>query len=60
MIAWADIRRVQKRMGHADIQTRMKYLHYTPRAKDARLVAEAFSLSSPVPIPAGETDGTAS
>ena len=45
MIAKADIRRVQEWMGHADIQTTMKYLHYAPRAEDARLVAEAFELS---------------
>jgi integrase len=44
MIAKADIRRVQEWMGHADIQTTMKYLHYAPRAEDARLVAEAFAL----------------
>ena len=44
MIAKADIRRVQEWMGHADIQTTMKYLHYAPRAEDARLVAEAFEL----------------
>jgi integrase len=42
MIAKADIRRVQEWMGHADIQTTMKYLHYAPRAEDAQLVAEAF------------------
>jgi integrase len=42
MIAKADIRRVQEWMGHADIQTTMKYLHYVPREDDARLVAEAF------------------
>jgi integrase len=42
MIAKADIRRVQEWMGHADIQTTMRYLHYTPREDDARLVAEAF------------------
>ena len=47
MIAKADIRRVQEWMGHADIQTTMKYLHYAPRAEDARLVSEAFKLSSP-------------
>jgi integrase len=47
MIAKADIRRVQEWMGHADIQTTMRYLHYTPRAEDARLVAEAFALSEP-------------
>jgi integrase len=47
MIAKADIRRVQEWMGHADVQTTMRYLHYAPRAEDARLVAEAFQLSSP-------------
>ena len=40
MIAKADVRRVQEWMGHADIQTTMKYLHYAPRPEDARLVAE--------------------
>jgi len=44
MIAKADIRRVQEWMGHSDVQTTMKYLHYAPREDDARLVAEAFSL----------------
>jgi integrase len=43
MIAKADIRRVQEWMGHADIQTTMRYLHYAPREDDARLVAEAFN-----------------
>ena len=42
MIAKADIRRVQEWMGHADIQTTMRYLHYAPREEDARLVAEAL------------------
>ena len=46
MIAKADIRRVQEWMGHADIQTTMRYLHYAPRAEDALLVAEAFRLNS--------------
>jgi integrase len=44
MIAKADIRRVQEWMGHADIQTTMRYLHYAPRAEDAQLVDEAFAL----------------
>jgi integrase len=43
MIAKADVRRVQEWMGHADIQTTMKYLHYAPCADDARLVAAAFA-----------------
>lgn len=44
MIAKADIRRVQEWMGHADIQTTMRYLHYAPREEDAQLVAEAFAV----------------
>jgi len=46
MITKADIRRVQEWMGHADIQTTMRYLHYVPRADDAALVAEAFKLTA--------------
>jgi integrase len=56
MIAKADIRRVQEWMGHADIQTTMRYLHYAPRAEDARLVAEAFRLEMPQQ-PAGDLAG---
>lgn len=55
MIAKADIRRVQEWMGHADIQTTMRYLHYAPRAEDAALVAEAFAVDGStlehVPLP---------
>lgn len=47
MIGKADIRRVQEWMGHADVQTTMKYLHYAPREEDALLVAEAFRLARP-------------
>jgi len=47
MIAKADIRRVQEWMGHADIQTTMRYLHYAPHAEDAALVAEAFRVEAP-------------
>jgi len=50
MIATADIRRVQEWMGHAEVQTTMKYLHYAPRAEDAELVARAFALPAP-PVP---------
>ncbi len=45
MIAKADIRRVQEWMGHADIQTTMRYLQYAPREEDAELVAEAFTVA---------------
>jgi integrase len=48
MIAKADIRRVQEWMGHADIQTTMRYLHYAPREGDAQLVAEAFQVQTPM------------
>jgi len=47
MIGQADIRRVQEWMGHADVQTTMKYLHYSPRPDEAELVARAFSLDRP-------------
>jgi integrase len=46
MIAKADIRRVQEWMGHADIQTTMRCLHYAPHEEDARLVAEAFAIKT--------------
>jgi integrase len=53
MIGKADIRRVQEWMGHADIQTTMRYLHYAPRDEDAELVAEAFRLADPAEDRAG-------
>jgi hypothetical protein len=34
-------------MGHADIDTTMKYLHFAPRTGDADLVAEAFAETRP-------------
>jgi hypothetical protein len=49
MIAKADIRRVQEWMGHADVATTMKYLHYVERPDEARLVAEAFALEDVEP-----------
>jgi hypothetical protein len=38
-------------MGHADVQTRMKYLHYAPREEDARLLAEALALPGSIAEP---------
>ncbi len=42
MIARTSIRRVQEWMGHSDLHSTMRYLHYAPRHDDAQLVAEAF------------------
>jgi integrase len=36
-------------MGHQDIDTTMKYLHYAPRDGEAELVADAFALPAPDP-----------
>ena len=38
-----SIRRMQEWMGHSDLHSTMRYLHYAPRDDDARLVAEAFA-----------------
>jgi integrase len=38
-----SILQLKEWMGHADIATTMKYLHFAPRAGDADLVAEAFA-----------------
>lgn len=43
MIAKADILRVQEWMGHADIQTTRRYLHYRPCPDDVELVDAAFA-----------------
>jgi integrase len=37
-----SILQLKEWMGHADIDTTMKYLHYAPRTGDAQLVAAAF------------------
>ncbi len=44
-IAKADILRVKEWMGHADVATTMRYLHYVPRPEDARLIAAAFEIA---------------
>ena len=48
MIRKADIVRVQEWMGHANIETTRKYLHFVPRPDDARIVAEAFATRTTV------------
>jgi integrase len=47
MIAKAEVRRVQEWMGHADIQTTLRYLHCVLRDEGAALVAEAFAVARP-------------
>ncbi|HEU4973973.1 MAG TPA: tyrosine-type recombinase/integrase [Baekduia sp.] len=49
MIGVADIVRVKEWMGHADIETTMRYLHFAPRPEDAALVAKAFRVDGPPP-----------
>lgn len=46
MIAVADIVRVKEWLGHADIETTMRYLHFAPRPGDAALVDQAFAVQS--------------
>jgi integrase len=53
MIAKADIRRVQEWMGHADVTTTMRYLHYVERPDEVELVAEAFALEPRLPTGLG-------
>lgn len=50
MISRADIVRVKDWMGHADVQTTMRYLHYVQRPDDARLVDEAFAPPTVEPL----------
>jgi integrase len=38
-----DLRRIQAWMGHADIQTTMRYLHYVPAHDDAARLTAAFA-----------------
>ncbi len=41
-ISEATIIQVQAWMGHADVQTTMKYMHHRSRADDARLLSAEF------------------
>jgi integrase len=43
----AEVPAVQVWMGHANIQTTMRYIHYRDRGAEARLLAEAFAVESP-------------
>ncbi len=46
-ITKADIVEVQAWMGHADITTTMRYLHYRDRGQAARRLADAFRIDAP-------------
>lgn len=43
----AEVPAVQAWMGHADIQTTMRYVHHRDRGNEARLLAEAFRVTDP-------------
>jgi integrase len=45
----ASIVQVQAWMGHADVQTTMRYLHHKSRADDAQLLSAAFRPKKPKP-----------
>ena len=46
----AEIPAVQAWMGHADIQTTMRYVHHRDRGDEARLLAEAFTVDGPLEL----------
>jgi integrase len=46
-ITRADIVEVQAWMGHADIQTTMRYLHYRDRGQATERLADAFRIEAP-------------
>jgi integrase len=57
-----DLRRIQAWMGHADIQTTMRYLHYVPQHDDAARLTAAFAagVESPLDVPVSESERTES
>jgi integrase len=58
MIAKADIRRVQEWMGHADVSTTMRYLHYVERPDEVALVADAFAIEPAAQLTAAASPGS--
>ena len=58
-ITRADIVEVQAWMGHADIQTTMRYLHYRDRGQAAKRLADAFRVGTPAPAGAVAVDAAA-
>ena len=53
----ASIVQVKAWMGHADIDTTMRYLRHKSRADEARLLADAFAPAAAEPEPADTFDG---
>jgi integrase len=49
--AGIDLRRIQAWMGHADIQTTMRCLHYVPAHDDAARLTAAFTPRTPMEAP---------
>jgi integrase len=49
-IDWASIVDVQEWLGHADVQTTMRYLHHKSRADDAKRLGEAFKVRKHDPL----------
>ncbi len=43
----AEVPAVQAWMGHADIQTTMRYVHHRDRGDEAKLLAQAFAVTDP-------------
>jgi integrase len=41
-----DLRRIQAWMGHADLKTTQRYLHYVPQHDDAARLTAAFTAES--------------
>ena len=50
VIATASILKVKEWMGHVDVDTTMRYLHFAPSEADAELVAQAFAPKPPDPL----------
>jgi integrase len=51
----AEVPAVQAWMGHADIQTTMRYVHHRDRGDEARLLAEAFRVDDPASLTAARS-----